>query len=1035
VITLTVQNGNLAGRRFTLDRELTLGRTEGDLLLEAGLVSRRHAVIRPSDRGAEVADLGSTNGTWVNGARIASPTTLRGGDVVALGGILIVVDAEQQATVVSRRSWDSRSEGGVNVHAASGSYAARRAPGELAEAVRTVARLQDLLAPGQTDAVDIFLTDEVAGGGRPPAVHDAIVRVLSPDAPDEPLAYALAPLLVGRWYGAQAADQGVLVTGIAGVVTGAPAADDHIRARLSAGERVSILGSPDAALATSFVAFLLRRNGPDALRRAFADFDPERRDHAVTAAFGRPLGALEELWLLDVRGPVGFRATLRALLGQLAPLMRPHRRRWIEVVVYILAGVLYTLAIPLAFKYLFDTVIPDASLSRLAGLAGVLLAIYLTNVVVTLRRSYVTALITQSVLFELQGRMFERLQWLSHDFYGRAKVGDLMSRLTQDLNVVQSAITSVFSDGVFLVASAAAAAVIAIVLSPPLGLSVLVVVPVFALSYKLLLTRIRAAGAEVGAAHGQVAASLQEGLSAHSVVKAFSLERSVIDSYRGQLAGLLKAVLRIVLLSSLFGASVTFAVALGELVVISLGGYLVIEKDLSLGTLVAFIGLLPLFFQPVTTLGNVGQEVNEAAGAMERILEVLGAPISIAETADAVALAPLAHAIRLEAVSFGYERDQPVLDALDMEIPAGRHVAIVGRSGSGKSTIVNLLMRFWDPDGGRILIDGQDIRAATLASLRGQIGTVFQDTFVFDTTVRGNIALGRRGATDEDVLAAARAAQLEEWIATLPGGIDSVLGERGARMSGGQRQRLAIARALIRDPSILILDEATSALDAETEREVLDILEVAGSARTVVSITHRLSVAARSDYVFVLENGALVAQGTHRELVTAGGLYQRLHEEQTAQLRGDAAQVKFLQAVPLFADLSAQELRSVAGRLVFERHQAGEQLVAAGELARKLYIVARGELETVTPDGSRAAKLRPGDYFGELALLADEPQRAAVRTTVPSELYSLERADLASLLERDGDAQVALASQLVDRRHAQSEAVLAATRAGAMPTV
>ncbi len=1033
--TLTIQNGSLAGQRVTLDRELTLGRTDGDVLLQATLVSRRHAVIRPTDRGAEIADLGSTNGTWVNGARIAAPTTLRGGDVVALGGILIVVDAEHQATVVSRRNWESRSAAGVNVHAAAGSYAARRVPSELAEAAQAIARLEDLLAPGPTTTVDIYLTDEIAGGGRPPPVGDAIVRVVSPDAPDEPLAFALAPLLIARWYGAEAADQAVLVTGIAGVTTGTPAADEHVRALLLAGERVSIVGSPEPAVATSFVAFLLEHFGAEAVKRAFAEFDPERRDRAVTAAFGRPLGALEEMWLRDVRGPVGFRATIRALLGQLRPLMAPYRRRWMEVVGYILAGVLYTLAIPLAFKYLFDTVIPDGSLGRLAGLAGVLLAIYLTNVVVTLRRSYVTALITQSVLFDLQGRMFERLQSLSHDFYGHAKVGDLMSRLTQDLNVVQSAITSVLSEGVFLVFSAAAAAVIAIVLSPPLGLSVLVVVPVFALGQKLLLSRIREAGAEVGAAHGQVAASLQEGLSAHSVVKAFGLERSVIESYRGQLAGLLKAVLRIVLLSSVFGASITFAVALGELVVIGLGGYLVIENHLTVGTLVAFVGLLPLFFQPITTLGNVGQEVNEAAGAMERILEVLNAPVSIAEAPDAVALAPLARAIGLEKVSFGYERDQPVLDALDMEVPAGRHVAIVGRSGSGKSTIVNLLMRFWDPDGGRVLIDGHDIRAATLASLRGQIGTVFQETFVFDTTVRANIALGRQGATDEDVLAAARAAQLEDWIGTLPGGIDSVLGERGARMSGGQRQRLAIARALIRDPSILILDEATSALDAETESEVLDILEAARSTRTVISITHRLSVAARGDYVFVVEDGTVVAQGTHRELVTAGGLYQRLYEEQTAQLRGDAAQVKFLQAVPLFAELSAQELHSVAGRLVLERHDAGEQLIAAGEVARKLYIVAGGELETVAPDGSRTAKLRAGDYFGELALLADEPQRADVRTTMPTDLYSLERGDLAWLLERDGDAQVALASQMVDRQRAQSEAVLAASQVRAIPTV
>jgi ABC-type multidrug transport system fused ATPase/permease subunit len=954
---------------------------------------------------------------------------------------------------MSTLSWQTRSGKGVAVHAPEGSYPARRAAAELREAERAVGAIDELLAPapggGGEAPVDIYLTDAVVTDEQDADVaasfgadDEAIVRVVQPDAPGEPIAYPATRVLVRRWFGADAASASLFVNGIAGVVAadtgagpGVEEADELVRAELAAGHAVSILAPDSDDFATSFVGFLLRTHGVGALRDFLAAYDPERRDNAAVTAYQRPLAALEELWLASLRELSGVRATFSALFSHLLPLVKPHWRRWLEIFAYMLVGMGYTIAIPLGFKYLFDTVIPDRSLGRLGIFVAVLFVIFVSNAIVTVRRSYVTALVNQRVLFGIQERMFERLQYLSHDFYDRAKVGDLMSRLSQDLNTVQEATTAVLAQGTFLVLSALAAAITALVLSPLLGALVLVVVPFFWLSYVLILSRIRGASLEVQTVYGQVAATMAENLSAHSLVKALGLEERVVASYRGRLRVLLRAIMRVVLLSSMFEASVGMAVTLGQLLVIGVGGYLVIDGQLTFGTLVAFIGLLPTFFQPITALADVGQQIQKAAGAIDRMVEVLEEPISIPEQPDAVALPPVAGEIKLEHVGFGYGPDRRILNDIDITIPGGSHVAVVGPSGSGKSTIVNLLLRFWDPEEGRVLFDGHDLRDVTLQSLRTQIGLVFQDTFVFDTTLRENVALAREGASDADVLAAARAARLESWIESLPGGLDTMLGERGVRMSGGQRQRLAVARALLRDPSILILDEATSALDAKTEAEILETLDEAARGRTTISITHRLSLAARSDHVFVLDQGRIVEQGTHAELARADGLYQRLYEEQMAHVSAGiepvGIEISRLRTIPLFSELGSRELARLAQRLTAEHYAAGTEIVQQGDEGRQLCFIASGQVEVVVADEGRQRRineLNEGDFFGEMALLTGEPRVATVRTTMPTELYSLSRADFLSLLEHDAEVRRAVGETIAARRHALDAATRAARR-------
>jgi ATP-binding cassette subfamily B protein len=327
---------------------------------------------------------------------------------------------------------------------------------------------------------------------------------------------------------------------------------------------------------------------------------------------------------------------------------------------------------------------------------------------------------------------------------------------------------------------------------------------------------------------------------------------------------------------------------------------------------------------------------------------------------------------------------------------------------------------------GEVRFDHQDLRDVSLASLRAQIGVVFQDTFVFDTTLRENIAIGLSGATDAEVAAAAEAARLGDYVSALPYGFDTVLGERGVRMSGGQRQRLAIARVLLRDPPVLLLDEATSALDARTERGILDTLAGVTKGRTTISITHRLAMAAEADRVFVIDRGRCVEEGPHRRLVTAGGLYQRLYEEQSGSLSAEGEQrvgleAARMQVVPLFAGLGREALASLAKRLRLERFDAGEEVVRGGEPGDRLFVIGHGEAEVLIGEGDgarRVSSLGEGDYFGESALLTGEPRAATVRTTVPSDLYSLEREDFVSLLQGHPDIRRSVEETLAARRGA-----------------
>jgi ATP-binding cassette subfamily B protein len=372
---------------------------------------------------------------------------------------------------------------------------------------------------------------------------------------------------------------------------------------------------------------------------------------------------------------------------------------------------------------------------------------------------------------------------------------------------------------------------------------------------------------------------VSENLAAQQVVKLFGLHGR--EERRFGLASdrVLRAERRLTMFGGLFGLSVNMIVVVMRLAVLGIGSWLILEGDLTVGGLVAFLSIMGEVIGPVTSLTTLGQSIQRSSGALVRIHEVLHAPVE-EERPDAVALARLHGEIRLEHVSFSYSPDQPVLRDVSVTIPAGSKVAFVGPSGSGKSTILRLLMRLYDPTEGTVRFDGVDLRDTTLASLRDQLGVVLQDPLLFNTTIHENIALGAEGASADAVLTAARGAEVDAFVGLLTSGYDTLVGDRGSMLSGGQRQRVSIARAIVRDPAVLLLDEATSALDPRTERQISATIERLGAGRTIVAITHRLTSVTEYDSIVVLAEGEVVEQGTHRELLGAGGLYAKLWAEQ-----------------------------------------------------------------------------------------------------------------------------------------------------------
>ncbi len=709
---------------------------------------------------------------------------------------------------------------------------------------------------------------------------------------------------------------------------------------------------------------------------------------------------------------------------RMAPRLRPH----FLVAVLIFGAVLieagFNAAVPIGFKMLIDDAIVGRDHRLLAWLIASLGAGVVVVSVTGLARDYYYAKLYSSVLRDLRRDMFDHLQRMSMGYYGRTEAGDVLGRFSTDLGAFENVIAGAIPWVVLPALDVVFSTVLLFWLDWRLALVGMLVFPLSAIGPRVLAPRAMAASYGRKQSESSVLSAVAEGIAAHGVVKAFGIEQARLSEFDARLADLERRSSAVGYLGALVERSAGISILALQVAVMGVGAMFAFSGALTVGTLVSFQSLFLALSGSLAYVTQYAPTLVQAAGGLRRIEDLFRERPDVVDRPQAPALPRLAREIAFDGVSFGYTPERRDLDDVAFSIRSGQSVAFVGGSGSGKSTVLKLLARFFEPGAGRITVDGSDLREFSETSWRGQVGVVFQESFLFNASIRENLRVGNPAASDAEIEAVARAAEIHESVELLPEGYDTSVGEGGRRLSGGQRQRLAIARALLRDPAVLLLDEATSALDPGTEAAINSTLERISRGRTMLSVTHRLASVAGVDRVFVLERGRLVEQGNPTELLAAAGAYKKLWDKQSGFVvteDGSRAEVEVarLKAIPMLSQLVDGMLAELSRRFVTERFAAGETIVAEDDLGDRFYLLVRGSVRVTTSDaegGEREiAVLQDGDHFGEIALLRDVRRTATIRARVPSLALVLRRDQFQELLAGAPDVYARLNLEIDSR--------------------
>ncbi len=544
------------------------------------------------------------------------------------------------------------------------------------------------------------------------------------------------------------------------------------------------------------------------------------------------------------------------------------------------------LIVPWIIKDIVDEVLAEKNIQMLYWVIAAILVIFLIRGVTTFGNRYLMGYIGQRVVTDLRKRLFAHLQRLSISYYDKRRTGEIMSNLTNDIGALQTAIVENFVSLIQEAAIFVGSFVSMIYLQWKLTVLCLVIVPMVSFIIKFFGKKLHQSGKNVQEKLADVTAMLQEVIQGVRIVRSFNRSDYEIQRFDDVNEANFKANVRTIRQSSQLTPFVEFFSAIAITVIIWYGGLSVIDGIMTSGELIAFLIYAINLANPTRRIAEAVGNIQKSLGAADRVFAILDTEPEVKNRPGAGALQVTAGRVEFDHVAFSYEPDHPVLTDISFTAEPGQTVAIVGPSGAGKTTIANILPRFYDVTGGSVRIDGTDIRDVTIGSLRDHIGLVPQDTLLFNTTIKNNILYGRLDATDEEVWEAVRAANAEHFIRELPMGIETRVGDRGLVLSGGQRQRIAIARALLKNPAILILDEATSALDTESEKVVQEALDRLMVGRTSFVIAHRLSTIQNADQILVINGGVIAERGTHEELMEKNGLYHELYTMSIRQAEG-----------------------------------------------------------------------------------------------------------------------------------------------------
>jgi ATP-binding cassette, subfamily B, bacterial len=572
----------------------------------------------------------------------------------------------------------------------------------------------------------------------------------------------------------------------------------------------------------------------------------------------------------------------RRRLGVLARLTAPYKKRTVLSVLALLLATATALAPPFLSKYAVDYGINQQDLAALSWIVAIFLLAGLANWGMSYLQTYLTGWVGERILADLRNKLFGHLQRLSLGFYERNRAGVIISRLTNDVEaldqLVTDGVTSLVQNTLVLVGTA----ILLFVLDWRLALATLAVIPLMSVATVIFRVRSTRAYRDVRERLGLLTATLAEDIAGMRMVQAFTREQQSIEQFRAVAERYRDSNMQTVVLNGWYFPFVDLLSSIALAVVLGYGGHLYFEGSVTLGTLFAFMLYVQNFFDPVQQLSQLYNTFLSATAALDKIMDVLDEDPTVLDKPEAVELPQVQGHVRFEDVRFSYGTGPEVLHGLDLDVQPGTTVALVGHTGAGKSTIAKLLARFYDPTAGRLTIDGHDLREVSQESLRYQLGIVPQEGFLFAGTVTENIAFGRPDAKPDEVVRAAQAVGAHDFIMRLEDGYETHLQERGGRLSLGQRQLVALARALLADPRILILDEATSSVDIGTERKIEQALRLLLAGRTAFIIAHRLSTIRDADLIVVLEHGQIVEQGSHDELMERRGLYTSLYGDWAA---------------------------------------------------------------------------------------------------------------------------------------------------------
>lgn len=562
----------------------------------------------------------------------------------------------------------------------------------------------------------------------------------------------------------------------------------------------------------------------------------------------------------------------------------PYKKRLVVAIICMALSGASNVVVPWLIKDVIDKVLANKDIFTLNLIVIGILVLFFFRGIFYFGQRYLMSYVGQKIVNDIRETLYRHLQTLSLSYFDRHKTGNIMSNLTNDVSALQSAIAgnliSFVQEAVILVGSL----VSMFVLYWKLSILTLVIVPMVVFTIRYFGNKLRLAGHDVQGKLADITALLEEAISGIRIIRSFNREDFEIHRFMVQNDRNFWALMETTRLTALLTPFIQFFAAIAVTGIIWYGGMSVINGEMTAGALIAFLIYAINLANPVRRISEIYADIQKSLAAADRVFETIDTEPDVKEKPDAITLPQVKGEVEFHHVDFSYDDEHPALIDFNLKVEPGEVVALVGPSGAGKSTVANLLPRFYDVTGGSLTIDGIDVRDVTFSSLRQQIGLVPQETMLFNASVRENILYGRLDASDEEVVAAAKAANAHDFIMEMPGGYDAMVGDRGNSLSGGQRQRIAIARAILKNPRILILDEATSALDTESEKVVQAALDRLMKGRTAVVIAHRLSTIRDADNIVVIDHGRIVEEGRHEELLAKNGLYAHLYAVQFADV-------------------------------------------------------------------------------------------------------------------------------------------------------